>query len=170
MKRWLWGLMAVACLTLFAPAPVGAVTCGELTPEARVERAEVVAYGSVLKVTQGTADTKYTIMLHQLYKGEPPNPVTVYTDGGATVQSDSGYHMVRRSDHTLYLVRLADGRYFTGVCDGSHPGEPTAEERRVLGQGRVAPGQPEPFRFWIPWIALGVAGGAIGLVLLSRRK
>jgi hypothetical protein len=177
LRRW-FGILA-ALLIMVALLPGAAVAdCAVRNPAASIGAVPVILYGKVTEVDQRSRDTYYTVSAQTIYKGEPENPVILHIKSGRN-QSTSIDHTMRQDElHTLYLLPDGKGYYATDVCQGSHLGPPTADEVQAgLGAGRPAPPeQParrvSPFRNWIPFIAIGVAFGAMGAVLLinMRRK
>jgi hypothetical protein len=168
------GLLTALAVLLLAllPAPANA-SCAPLSEAERAERAEVIAYGRVTAEAR-TNRTYYTVVLEQVFKGEPPNPIVIQGPGQVT---SVDYSLPVDSDHTLYLKRNSKGYYTTDACAGSHPGRPTAAEAKLLGEGRPAPA-PQfpreflglPIRLWIPLTAMAITAAAIGFVLLSVRR
>ena len=82
--------------------------------------------------------------------------------------------VVRGERHTLYMRDAGDGSYETNACSGSHVGEPTADEAKLLGAGTLVAGATDPAfsPLTLAAIALAVAIAAFAIirVFLGRRS
>lgn len=187
MKRLMGAVTVLALLIALLPGTAGA-SCIRTTPEQQASSAAAIVYGKIARLEQPPGGGTYTIVtVLTTFKGNPSNPLLIYSQSGAGMATSVDYNMAAGEEHTLYLMPGQDATYYSvNACTGSHPGQPTAEELKVLGAGKAAPppGQPPripgdpgasaPVRILIPWIAMGVAFTAILAALfvprLLRRK
>lgn len=172
-----WKAAATALLfTFFLTVLPGqaAADCIMTSPTEHVANAAVIMYGKVTAIDERSQETYFTVTPEQVYKGTPGNPIIVRSDSGRNRVSTVDYHMKLNESHTLYL-RPDDKYYTTNACTGSHPGPVRDDEAKLLGAGQPAPppdpaAQPFEPRPWVPIIAVAVALGAFGVVLLSIRR
>jgi hypothetical protein len=179
-------LLRRALLAAFAVAfviPLGGTvalaSCAQLDLKAQIAGAEVIAVGTVTETRQTFAAAGGVIKFRpeRLLKGTLTKEVQVYlgpTHGGNGVTSVDYTAVVRGERHTLYLRDAGDGSYETNACSGSHPGEPTADEEKLLGPGTAidVPSEAALSPVTIAAIALVVAIAALAIirVFLGRRS
>ncbi len=178
MGRFVSLLALLLVGSLLLPGQVVRASCLAAAPADLIERAHVIAHGQVVQVDMREDETLTLVTLDRVYKGSPENPILLKSAYGRNVATSVDYRLQMGTDHTLYLRKGPDGFYTTNACSGSHPGTPTPEEIALLGKGEPAP-EPQSveeeaaefrWRFWVPFIAVGVTVGAMGLVLLSIRR
>jgi hypothetical protein len=173
--RNVWRLvlaLLLAAMATVAPGRVQADCAWPSGPQA-LARADVVLFGRVAAVDIRMTDTYYTVVAEQIYKGQPANPVIVRIGSGSRRISSEDYRMQEGTAHTLYLRAGSGGNYETDACSGSHEGRPGPEETPLLGQGQAAPPAVLPTdarHQWTVFIAMAVAFGAVGLVVLRARR
>ncbi len=154
------------------PASPARASCIQETAAEQIARAEVVAYGTLtgIRMTFAPASPVVTFRPERVLKGTLSASVEVFfgpTHGGPVTSVD--YAGAPPEAHTLYL-RRADGSYETDACAGSHRGEPTAEESRLLGSGAAVSASDRDLRPLIIAAAVVLALlVAIVLVLVRRR-
>ncbi len=177
MKR---ALMLLTILTLsLLPRPAIA-SCAAMPGPELANMAQVIVSGKVTRFEQPAKGGTYvTVTVDRVYKGAAPNPLLIYSQSGRGQSTSVDYDMREGEAHTLYL-RLGEGGGFftTNICTGSHPGQPTADEVKLLGEGAPAPA-PEvappaaastpPVRIWVPIISFTVALGAVAAVIFLPR-
>lgn len=165
MTRTLHTLL-ILLLSLFVLTSSALAACPPDTPADHLAAAAVVGYGRVGRIEPIAGGTRYFVVLSEVYKGSPPNPVKLFIPEGGLKPLEA------EDEITLYLLLTESGSYMTDACVGTHPGTPTADEAAVLGAGVPAPRIGLPERSWIPFTAMGITVVAFGLVLLSiwRRR
>lgn len=175
MRLWraMLAILLLVLGTASAPTIVRASCVGATLPELR-DRADVIVSGQVTSIDQSSTQTYYTVTLNTVYKGSPKNPLVVYSPTGSGKVTSVDYRMTGGTVHTLYLRMGSSGYYETDACAGSHEGQPTADELKLLGQGQTAPPPSKaptlPSGSWIPFTAIGVTAVAVLLVLWSIRR
>lgn len=166
------GLLALGAVLIGAqPA---AASCAPQTLADATARADVVAFGTVtsVRMTFAAAGGVVTFRPERVLKGTLTRSVQVYlgpTHGGAVTSVD--YQAAAPQPHTLYLRDANDGSYETDACSGSHPGTPSAEEVRALGQGSVVSVVDPPML--APYVVAGIAIvliAVIALIALRARR
>ena len=179
-------LLRRALLTAFALAfasPLGAsvaiASCAQLDLAAQVAATDVIVVGTVTETRQTFVAAGGVIKFRpeRLLKGALTKEVQIYlgpSHGGNGVTSVDYTAVVRGERHTLYLRDASDGSYETNACSGSHVGEPTAGEEKLLGAGTTidVPSESSLSPVTIAVIALVVAIAAVAIirVFLGRRS
>ena len=149
------GLLRAAVLAAFAlmlALPLGAsvalASCLQQDTAAQIAGAEVIAVGTITETRQTFVAAGGVVRFRpeRVLKGTFTNEVQVYlgpTHGGA-ISSVDYTAVVRGERHTLYLRDAGDGSFETSACSGSHTGEPTADEEKLLGTGTLVAGATDP--------------------------
>lgn len=161
--RSLPALLLSLCLVLAAPLWASA-DCAPAGPADLIEQAEIIALGRVGRVDSLTDSLRYTVVLSQVYKGDPPNPVKLRlpaSDPLAAQPAQVG------DEWLFYLAPATGGTWQFDRCSGSHPGGPVDAEAALLGAGGPARLVGLPERAWIPITAVSLTVAAMALVLLS---
>lgn len=164
MFKWFrvgWLLLG---LLLLVPARAALATtpCLPISSDQAFQGAEAVVFGRLYKV-QTTEALVHTIVAERVYKGDPPTPISARLYAGTPT---SPYK--QGSLYTFYLKKDEKSNWRLDSCDPNHEGEPTAAEAALFGEGR-APNPPDTSRLWIPILAMSVAVGGVGVVLLRNR-
>jgi hypothetical protein len=162
MFKWFRvGWLLVALLLMPNPA-LATSPCQPQTVAQALESATAVVYGRLYKV-ETTEALVHTIVAEKVYKGEPPTPISArYPLQVAKSPFTEG------KSYTFYLNKDEKGNWQISPCATHHEGPPTAEEAALFGEGR-APAPPDTSKLWIPIVAMSVAVGGVGLVLLRNR-
>jgi hypothetical protein len=177
LPRALLALFALVC-SLPLSASVAIASCVQQDTAAQIVGAEVVAVGTVTETRQtfATAGGVIKFRPERLLKGTLTKEVQVYLGpghGGAITSVDYPA-VVRGERHTLYLRDARDGSFETNGCSGSHPGEPTVDEEKLLGSGTTVdlPSDTPLSPVTIAAIALvaAIATAAVIRVFLGRRS
>jgi len=176
--RYLLAACATLALLLTAASPAVA-SCVEESLADRVARAQAIASGTVSETRQTFAPAGGVIKFRptRVLKGTLPAEIEVFlgpTRGGALTSVDSAVARTGQT-HTLYLREASEtGRvsYETDACSGSHTGEPSEEETKLLGQGTFQQTVDHADSSWIAPLAFSVAAivalAAIALVRARR--
>lgn len=159
-------------------------SCMGITTEEQIGMADVIAEGKVARVDQPRSGGTYTtITITRLYKGEPPNPLLIYSRSDKNSFTSVDYEMNPGEEHTLFLKAAEEKGlkvYTTDICTGSHKGSLLAMEKKLLGAGQDPPRAGSPPRvpgmavgdtsqFWIPWVAVGVTAAALLVAIYGSR-
>ena len=135
-------VLSVALLAAGAVAPTAALaSCVQQTLSEQAAAAEVIAVGVVTQTRQTFVAASGVIRFRpeRVLKGTLTKEIQVYlgpTHGGAPTSVD--YTAVINGErHTLYLRATSDGSYETSACTGSHKGEQSADEEKLLGTGTI---------------------------------
>lgn len=163
MFKWFRVSWLLALLLLVVPGGAQATTpCVEMPLAKHLEGATAVVYGRLYNV-KTTSTLVHTIVPERVYKGAPPTPVTAsFPTMNATSPFKEG------ELYTFYLAGNERGDWQIIDCAPNHTGQPTAEEVALFGEGR-APAPPDTSKLWIPVVAMSVAVGGVGIVLLRNR-
>lgn len=148
-------LVRRALLTMFALAfalPLGGsvavASCIQEDAAAQIARADVIAVGTVSETRQTFLAAGGVIRFRpeRVLKGALTKEVQVYLgpSHGSGVTSVDYTAVVRGERHTLYLREAGDGSFETSACSGSHAGESTANEEKLLGTGTLVAGATDP--------------------------
>lgn len=166
--------LAATALAIDLGGAAAMASCAALDLAEQVKGADIIAVGVVTETRQSFAPAGGVIHFRaeRLLKGSLSSEIEVYlgpSHGGAVTSVDYAA-AVQGERHTLYLRAVEGGAYETNACSGSHPGEPTADELRVLGAGTavsVAPSAPSlPI---LPLAAAALLGSAAIAFVLRRR-
>ena len=133
-------------------------SCVEPNLADQVARADVIAYGTVIRPTAlpflpPARQVRFRVERVLKGTGNPEMDVAIGPGGGAATSVD--YRADDSTAHTLYLRRTGDA-YATDACSGSHPGQPNAEETALLGGGAFRVVTDHPMN-WALSVSIGVA-------------
>jgi hypothetical protein len=151
-----------------------AASCVEPNLADQVARADVIAYGTVMRpVGLPFFPPARTIKFRvdRVLKGTAQFEMDVTIGPGGAAVTSVDYQADDGTAHTLYLRRTGDA-FATDACSGSHPGQPSAEETALLGQGGLRIVTDHPTN-WAPPLSIGVimfAAAAIVAFLGLRRR
>jgi hypothetical protein len=161
MFKWFRVGWLLLLLLVLPSAALATTPCQPLTPAEAFQNADAVVYGRLYKV-ETTESLVHTIVAEKVYKGEPPTPIS------ATYPSMTPVSPFKEGVlYTFYLAKTDKG-FQINACAPNHSGTPSAEEAALFGEGR-APAPPDTSKLWIPIVAMGVAVGGVGLVVLRNR-
>jgi len=151
-------------------------SCVEPNLADQVARADVIAYGTVIRPTAlpflpPARQVRFRVERVLKGTGNPEMDVAIGPGGGAATSVD--YRADDSTAHTLYLRRTGDA-YATDACSGSHPGQPSAEETALLGGGAFRVVTDHPMNWALP-LSIGVAilfaaVAAVAFLVLRRRR
>lgn len=167
----------------------GEASCARITTEEQTAAADVIVEAKVARVDQPKSGGTYTtVTVNRVYKGNPPNPLLIYSQSDRNSFTSVDYEMKPGEEHTLFLKAGEEKGlkvYTTDICMGSHKGSLLAMELKLLGAGQDAPptgalpkvpgiASGDTSRLWIPWVAVGVTASALlaaiyGSRLIKRR-
>ena len=165
-------------LALPLSGAVALASCAQQDLAAQVTAADVIVVGTVTETRQTFAAAGGVIRFRpeRVLKGTLTREVQVYlgpSRGGAITSVDYGA-VVRGERHTLYLRDAGDGAYETNACSGSHVGEPTGDEAKLLGAGTLVAAASEdavpPATLAAIAIVVAIAAFAIIRVFLGKRS
>jgi len=172
----------LVAFALCAAMPLGGVTasasCVQQDVAAQIAGAQVIVVGTVTETRQTFVAAGGVIKFRpeRLLKGALASEVQVYlgpSHGGNGVTSVDYTAVVRGERHTLYLRDAGDGSFETNACSGSHPGEPTADEEKLLGTGTLVAGATDaalsPLTIAAIALVAMVAAIAVIRVFMGRR-
>lgn len=177
LRRTILGLAAAVLLLPFTSA-VALGSCIQQTLDEQAKGAEVIVVGTVTETRQTFVAAGGVIKFRpeRLLKGALTKEAQVYlgpSHGGAITSVDYTA-VVRGERHTLYLRDAGDGSYETSACSGSHVGEPTADEEKLLGAGTLVAGATDPALSPVTLAAIvlvvAIAAVAVIRVFLGRRS
>lgn len=157
---------------------VAIASCVQQDVAAQIAGADAIVVGTITETRQTFVAAGGVIKFRpeRLLKGALTKEVQVYLgpSHGGGVTSVDYTAVVRGERHTLYLRDAGDGSYETSGCSGSHVGEPTADEEKLLGAGTLVAGATDPALspVTVAAIALVVAIAAVAVirVFLGRRS
>lgn len=176
--------VAVMLAVLGTGWPSVEASCIRTTTEEQIAMADLIVEAKVARVDQPRSGGTYTtITITRLYKGDPPNPLLVYSRSDKNTFTSTDYEMNLGEEHTLFLKAAEEkGQkvYTTDICAGSHKGTLISMERKLLGEGQDPPRAGAPPRvpgmtvgdtsqFWIPWVAVGVTAAALLVAIYGSR-
>ena len=165
-------------LALPLSGAVALASCAQQDLATQAAAADVIVVGTVTETRQTFVAAGGAIRFRpeRVLKGTLTREVQVYLSpsrGGAITSVDYGA-VVRGERHTLYLRDAGDGSYETNACGGSHVGEPTADEAKLLGAGTLVAGATDPALSPVTLaaiaLAVAIAAFAIIRVFLGRRS
>lgn len=173
-------MLLVFGLALMVPlsGAVALASCAQQDVAAQIAGADVIVVGTITETRQTFAAAGGPIRFRpeRLLKGTLAREVQVYlgpSRGGAVTSVDYTA-VVRGERHTLYIRDAGDGSYETNACSGSHVGEPTADEAKLLGAGTLVAGATDPALSPVTLaaiaLAVAIAAFAIIRVFLGRRS
>lgn len=156
---------------LLLPTSSALASCADESVARRVERADVIAYGTLtaIRMTFAPASPIVTFLPERALKGALAGSVEVYfgpTRGGAITSVD--YAGAPPERHTLYLRRV-DGAYETDACAGSHPGAPTPDEERLAGDAPARAPERDATAV-LALVAMVALAAAIAALAWRRRR
>ncbi|MBX6751268.1 MAG: hypothetical protein IRY85_16655 [Micromonosporaceae bacterium] len=179
--RWLRSLLVVGLLAgfgaLLPSTPACACSCGALSAEEAVARADVVFVGVAVEVTvpwRGPLSSSgdpvtVTFDVSTVYKGDVPANARVRT---VRDSATCGYPFVAGQRYLVHADRRTDGTWTTSLCDGNQP----VDAATVLPAGGYSPGPAVAYPGEWPWgvlVAAALAAGALvvaGLLFRARRR
>ena len=126
-------LIGGAIAALATPA-VG--SCAEPDLMAQIARADVIASGRVVSVGPGGGPLVFRAVA--VFKGALDGGAVSVQNGPSDGIATSVDYRAATGEQVLYLQGSGRG-FSTNACSGSHPGPPTADERRLLGPGTPVP-------------------------------
>ena len=173
-------LLVAVGLALALPlgGAVALASCAQQDLAAQPAAADVIVVGTVTETRQTFVAAGGVIRFRpeRVLKGTLTREVQVYlgpSRGGAITSVDYSA-VVRGERHTLYLRDAGDGSYETNACSGSHVGEPTADEGKLLGAGTLVAAASEdalsPATLAAIAVVIALAALAIIRVVLGRRS
>ena len=154
---------------------MAAASCVEPNLPDQAARAEVIAYGTVMRPTGllfFPLAREVRFRVERVLKGIAPAEMDVAIGPGGSAATSVDYQVGDGTAHTLYLRRTGD-TYGTDACSGSHPGAPTAEETALLGGGTFGGAVDHPATNWglpVSIGALGLLAATAVLIALRRRR
>lgn len=172
-------VLAALALALATPlgASVAVASCVQQDAATQIAGAQVIAVGTITETRQTFVAAGGVVRFRpeRVLKGNLTNEVQVYlgpTHGGA-ISSVDYTAVVRGERHTLYLRDAGDGSFETSACSGSHRGEQTPDEERLLGPGTLVAGATDPALSPLTVAAIAlvalVAASAVIRVFMGRR-
>lgn len=173
LRRTMPGLFVLA-FALPLGAGVALASCVQPDAAAQVADAQIIAVGKVTETRQtfAAAGGVITFRPERVLKGTLTKEIQVYLGpgrGGAITSVDYTA-VVRGERHTLYLRDAGDGAYETNGCSGSHVGEPTADEQKLLGAGTLVAAAGEDALSGVTLVAIAVAIALAALAIIRALR
>jgi hypothetical protein len=168
--RWLRSIVVVglfAGVSVLVPStPACACSCGSMSAEEAMARADAVFVGVVVDVVfpwqwplASSADPVIaTFEVDAVYKGDVPVNVRVQT---VRDSASCGYPFEEGQRYLIHADQQTDGFWTTGLCDGNQ----RVDAATVLPAGGYGPG-PAVIYPRGPWPVLGAAVVAAGVLLV----